>query len=81
MEAITLCGLIIVVFGLWEEFGFAIWAIIRFISKCKFMAIFFSNSSVHRPEYLQRMPLCVARSLVFEKIKLKPAMYSRVRQA
>jgi len=62
MEPITLCGLVIVMFGLWVEFEPATRAIIKMISKINFIAEFVSNSTVRKPVSVSRMPICLAKA-------------------
>jgi hypothetical protein len=63
MEPITLCGLVIVVFGLWVEFEPAIKSFVKMICKSKFFTDVLSNSEVQRPVYGRRMPICVAKGI------------------
>lgn len=62
MEPITLCGAVIVMFGLWVEFEPATKAIIKMISKVNCIAEFVSNSTVRKPVYASRMPICLAKA-------------------
>ena len=62
MEPITLCGLVIVMFGLWVEFEPGLKSIARAVYKCKFFAEIISPSTVQRPAYLRKMPICVAKA-------------------
>jgi len=52
MELITLCGLVIVVFGLWVEFELAVKAVVKMIR---------NNKAVRHPVYMRRMPICLAK--------------------
>jgi len=52
MELITLCGLVIVVFGLWVEFELAVKAVVKMIR---------NNKAVQHPVYKSRMPICLAK--------------------
>jgi hypothetical protein len=63
MEPITLCGLVIVMFGLWVEFEPAVKAFANMICKSKFITDIVSNSKVQKPVYGQRMPICVAKGI------------------
>jgi hypothetical protein len=63
MEPITLCGLIIVMFGLWVEFEPAVRAVVRVICKSKLFTEVISHSTVKRPVYVRRMPICVAKGI------------------
>ena len=60
MELITLCGLVIVVFGLWVEFKLAVKAVVKMIRNSRFMKDDFKNTAVQRPAYMSRMPICLA---------------------
>lgn len=62
MEPITLCGAVIVAFGLWVEFEPAVKAVVRVICKSKLFAAIISQSAVHRPVYVTRMPICFAKA-------------------
>ena len=62
MEPITLCGLVIVMFGLWVEFEPGLKSIARAVYKCKFFAEIISPSTVQRPAYLRKMPICAAKA-------------------
>lgn len=57
MEPITLCGLVIVIFGLWVEFEPAVIAVVRKICKSRFFTESISNSTVQKPAYVMRVPL------------------------
>jgi len=59
MEPITLCGLVIVVFGLWVEFEPAVRAIVRAIYKRLYFTEIISQSTVQKPVYVRRMPICL----------------------
>jgi hypothetical protein len=61
MEPITLCGAVIVIFGLWVEFETALKAVVRVICKSKLFTDIISSSTVQRPVYVRRMPICVAK--------------------
>jgi len=63
MEPITLCGAIIVIFGLWLEFESNILAVVRWIGKIKFItAVVSAPSSAQKPAYVGRMPICFAKT-------------------
>ena len=62
MEPITLCGAVIVMFGLWVEFEPALRTVTRAIGKNKLFAAIFSQSPVQRPVYVRRMPICLAKT-------------------
>ena len=61
MEPITLCGLVIVAFGLWVEFEPAVKAIIKTIRRNKLFKDGFGSSAVQPPVYQRRMPTCLAK--------------------
>jgi len=63
MEPITLCGLIIVMIGLWVELESVVMAVVRVICKSKLFAEFNSHSTVQRPVCVRRMPICLAKGL------------------
>jgi hypothetical protein len=62
MEPITLCGAVIVMFGLWVEFEPAVKAVTRTIFKSSLIAEIISPSTVQRPVYVRRMPICLAKT-------------------
>jgi hypothetical protein len=62
MEPITLCGAVIVLFGLWVEFEPAVRAVTRMIGKSKLIAEFITHSTAQRPVYMRRMPICLAKT-------------------
>jgi hypothetical protein len=62
MEPITLCGLVIVLFGLWVEFEPGLKSIARAVYRCRIFAEFISPSKVQRPAYPGKMPICVAKA-------------------
>ena len=61
MEPITLCGLVIVIFCGWVECE----AVVRAFGKILGKRMLFSDSTAHstvqKPEYLGRLPLCFAK--------------------
>lgn len=61
MEPITLCGLVIVMFGLWVEFEPAVKAAARVICKSNFFTVIISPPTVQKPVYV-RMPICLAKA-------------------
>ena len=62
MEPITLCGLVIVALGLWVEFEPAVMAVIKWICKSRIIKAIISQSTVQKPVYIRRMPICVAKA-------------------
>jgi len=63
MEPITLCGLVILAFGLWVEFEPKVMAVAGWICKNRIFSEIISQSTVQRPSYVRRMPVCVAKGL------------------
>ncbi|NTV50976.1 MAG: hypothetical protein HGB32_15860 [Geobacteraceae bacterium] len=62
MEPITLCGAIILAFGLWVEFEPKLRVVLRVICNSKLFKEVISQSTVQRPVYVKRMPLCFAKA-------------------
>jgi hypothetical protein len=62
MEPITLCGLVIVIFGLWVEFEPAVKAVVRLIGNSRIYKGAFSQSSGHVPSHAGRVPICFAKA-------------------
>ena len=61
MEPITLCGLVIVMFGLWVEFEPAVRTVVKMICKNKLVTEVVSNSTAQGPVYVSKMPICLAK--------------------
>ena len=61
MEQITVCGLVIVVFGLWAEFEPAVKAAVKMIRTSAFMKDVFTHTAVRQPVSMSRMPTCLAK--------------------
>jgi hypothetical protein len=61
MEPITLCGLIIVMLGLWVEFEPAVRKVVKMICRCKLFKEVVSNPTVQRPVYVSKLPICLAK--------------------
>lgn len=61
MEPITLCGLVIVVFGLWVEFESTVRAFVKKTRNSKFMKGVCAHSAIRHPVYVSRMPICLAK--------------------
>ncbi len=61
MEPITLCGLVIVMFGLWVEFEPALKAVVRVICKSNIFTMIISPPTVQKTVYV-RMPVCLAKA-------------------
>ena len=62
MEPITLCGLVIVMFGFWVEFEPAVRTVIKLICRSKLLKEVVSNSTVKKPIYVNRLPICLAKT-------------------
>jgi len=62
MEPITLCGAVIVAFGLWVEFEPRVRAVVKVICKSRVFSEIMSQSTVKKPVYVRRMPICVAKA-------------------
>jgi len=62
MEPITLCGLVIVIFGLWVEFEPVVMAVVKMICKSRFYKVIMSQSTAQKPVCVRRIPACVAKS-------------------
>ncbi len=63
MEPITLCGLVIVMFGLWVEFEPTVKTVVKMIRNSKLFKALYSNSDVQLPVYGRRAPICVAKGV------------------
>lgn len=61
MELITLCGLAIVVFGLWVEFALAVKAGVKIIRNCRLVKDAYATRGVQQPVYMSRMPICLTK--------------------
>lgn len=62
MEPITLCGAVIVVFGLWVEFEPRLRAIVSGVCKSRLFIEMVSQSTIQRPAYAGKMPICLAKA-------------------
>ena len=62
MEPITLCGLVILMFGLWVEFEPRVKAVARWIGNSRMYKEVFSPSPTHAPAQMGRMPICFAKT-------------------
>ena len=62
MEPITLCGLVIVLFGLWVEFEPAVRTVVKMICRSTLFKEVDSHSTVQRPAYVSKMPICLAKT-------------------
>jgi len=56
MEAITLCGLVIVMFGLWVEFEAAVKTLVKTICNSRFITDA-ADSEARSPVYRRRMSI------------------------
>jgi len=61
MEPITLCGAVIVIFGLWVEFESKLRIVARTICNSRFYKLIISQSTARRPAHVRRMPICLAK--------------------
>lgn len=61
MEPITLCGLVIVAFGLWVELEPTIMAVVKWICKSSIITMVISPQTAQKPVFIRRMPICVAK--------------------
>lgn len=62
MEPITLCGAVILAFGLWIELEPTLKAVARAICNSKLFKEAFSPSTDQKPVYVRRMPECLVKS-------------------
>lgn len=62
MEPITLCGLVIVAFGLWVEFEPAIMAVVKKIRNSRIYKLLLSQLKVQPPACDGRVPVCYVKS-------------------
>jgi len=62
MEPITLCGAVIVAYGFWVEFEPRVSVVVKVICKSSFCSEMISESTVKKPVYVRRMPICVAKA-------------------
>lgn len=62
MEPITLCGLVIVMFGLWVELEPAVQAVVKKIRTSYLYSEFFSKSAVRKPVHVSKLPTCLAKA-------------------
>lgn len=59
MEPITLCGAVILVFGLWIEFEPKIKAAVKAVRST---TLFTEATKVPRPACVEKMPICFAKT-------------------
>lgn len=62
MEPITLCGLVIVMFGLWVEFEPVVKTVVKKIRKIMVYSEFFSKSADQKSVYVSKMPICLNKA-------------------
>jgi len=62
MEPITLCGLVIVMFGLWVEFEPVVKTVVKMIRKMMVYSEFLSKSSLQKSGYVSKMPICLNKA-------------------
>lgn len=61
MEPITLCGAVIVLFGLWVEYEAKVMAVVKAICNSRFYTETISQSVPQRPVYTRKIPVCLAK--------------------
>lgn len=62
MEPITLCGLVIVMFGLWVEFEPTVMAVAGTVKNSRMFKELFSQPTVQQPVYEGIIPVCFAKA-------------------
>ncbi len=62
MEPIVLCGLLIVLFGLWVELESAVRVFVKTVYKSRLFSGATSKSAAQKPVYVSRMPICLAKA-------------------
>jgi hypothetical protein len=62
MEPITLCGLVIVLFGVWVELEPKIMRAFRRVRSCRLFAAIMTQPTVPDSSYTTKMPVCLAKS-------------------
>jgi hypothetical protein len=62
MEPITLCGLVIVLFGLWVELEPALMRAVRRIRSFRLFTAIMTQPAAPARAYSGKMPVCLARS-------------------
>jgi hypothetical protein len=62
MEPITLCGLVIVLFGLWVEFEPAIMRVVGWVRSCKVFSLIMTQPAVPTRACTRKMQVCLAKS-------------------
>lgn len=62
MEPITLCGLVIVMFGFWVELEPAIMRAVRRVRSCRLFTAIMTQPTEPVRAYTSKMPICLARS-------------------
>ncbi len=63
MEPITLCGLVIVIFGFWIECEPVVAMIVKKTGKWRKLCENAARSTNQKTVYVRRMPICVAKGL------------------
>ena len=63
MEPITLCGLVIVLFGAWIELEPVMKAVVKMICKSRFLSVYVAHQKSQKQVYVRRMPICVAKGV------------------
>ncbi len=62
MEPITLCGALIVIFGLWVEFESKIMMALRWVGKSTIFTDIIAPVNLRRPVCVRKMPICFAKT-------------------
>ena len=63
MEPITLCGLVIVLFGLWIELEPVVKSVLKMLRSSKLLTEYAAIQKKQKPVYVRRMPICVAKGI------------------
>jgi len=62
MEPITLCGLVIVMFGLWVELEPVVRAVVRKIRTGLSRSEWYAKSAVQKPVPVGKLPICLTKA-------------------
>lgn len=65
MEPITLCGLVIVCFGLWVEFEPVVNRVRKTVCGNRFFKELRFGATAQKTVYLRRMPICLAKGFQY----------------
>jgi hypothetical protein len=61
MEPITLCGLVIVLFGLWVEFEPAIMRVVGWVRGCRIFTVIMTQPAAPNCACTRKMQVCLAK--------------------